>query len=393
MMNIKFWGFRASCLLGFAFATGVVLADAPLRPGDQIQMKLGGVPTTEIAAVSGVYTIDGDGSVNLPQIGHVKIAGLTPGAAESTIEDAYKTKEIYTNPNIVITMQSRFVNVGGEVKAPQRVPYTPDLTILSSINAAGGFSSFADGRKVRLLRDNRVMIIDVLKIRANPSLDVQLQPGDKVDAPSIFEGAKKDGLQHAQQDADVVSSQRTATESDLRAEKTNSYQAQQNADTTSIQQDELKTELKQTKDKLQKALQEAEAATSARNAVDTELNRTRNALQQALHDADAASKQRATLETELKQTREKLEEALNRANLESEERTALEARLTRAPGNVQVTDLSISKSQRMASISNSSGDSGDQPGSGRTLPLDAGQNEGRAVAPQQTVQPGQPVNQ
>jgi protein involved in polysaccharide export with SLBB domain len=86
--------------------------------------------------------------------------------------------------------QSRFVNVGGEVKAPQRVAFTPDLTILSSINAAGGFSPYADGRKVRLLRDNHVTIVDLNKIRANPSLDVQLLPGDRIDAPSIFQNSK-----------------------------------------------------------------------------------------------------------------------------------------------------------------------------------------------------------
>jgi len=191
-MSTKFWIWRAVCLLSFAFATGIAAADAPLRPGDQLEMKLGGVPSTEISAVSGIYTIDSEGSVNLPHIGRVKIAGLTPGAAESAIENAYKSREIYTNPDVVITMQaqSRFVNVGGEVKAPQRVPFTPDLTILSAISAAGGFSTFAEGRKVRLLRDNQVMIVDVIKIRANPSLDVQLKPGDRIETPSIFQNSK-----------------------------------------------------------------------------------------------------------------------------------------------------------------------------------------------------------
>jgi len=202
VMSTKFSILRAVCLLSFAFTTGIVASDAPLRSGDQIEMKLGGVPSTEISAVSGIYTINGDGSVNLPHIGRLKIAGLTPGAAESAIEKEYKSREIYTNPNIVITMpaQSRFVNVGGEVNRPQRVPFTPDLTILTSINAAGGLSRFADGRKVRLLRNNHVMIIDVSKIREHPSLDVELQPGDRIEAPSIFQNSKNssDTLQQAQ---------------------------------------------------------------------------------------------------------------------------------------------------------------------------------------------------
>ena len=176
-------------LLGFLFLTHAALADATLRPGDTIDLKIGGVPATEISSVSGQYTIDGVGNVNLPYISRVKIAGLALGAAQAVIESIYKARQIYTNPNIVITMQpqSRFVNVGGEVKAPQRVPFTPDLTVLSAINAAGGFSPFADERRVRLLRGQQVTVIDVKKIRANPSRDVQLEPGDRVEVPqSLF---------------------------------------------------------------------------------------------------------------------------------------------------------------------------------------------------------------
>jgi protein involved in polysaccharide export with SLBB domain len=188
-MITKVWILRAAWLLIFVFVSNTVLADANLRPGDELQLKLAGVPSTEITSVSGIYTIDGEGYINLPHIGRVKIAGLTSGVAQSIIESAYKSRHIYTNPNIVITMQAqtRFVNVGGEVKTPQRVPFTADLTILGSINAAGGFSPYANQRKVRLLRGNQVMIVDVKKIRADPSLDLQVQPGDRIEVPlSIF---------------------------------------------------------------------------------------------------------------------------------------------------------------------------------------------------------------
>jgi polysaccharide export outer membrane protein len=184
-MSTKLWIGRAAWLLNLVFVTSVAVADAGLRPGDQIELKLSGVPSTEITSVSGSYTLDGAGSVNLPYIGRIKIGGLASGTAQSTIEGAYKARGIYTNPTIVITMQekSRFVNVGGEVKTPQRVPFTADLTVLSSINAAGGFSPYADQRKVRLLRGNQVTIVDIKKVRATPSLDLPLQPGDRVDVP------------------------------------------------------------------------------------------------------------------------------------------------------------------------------------------------------------------
>jgi protein involved in polysaccharide export with SLBB domain len=135
-MKTKLWLLRVVWALNFAFATSVALADAPLRPGDQIEMKVSGVPSTEISAVSGIYTVDGDGSANLPHIGRIKIAELTPGAAESAIESVYKSPDIYTNPTVVITMQaqSRFVNVGGDLCRPGNEPadYRPRKKLFRS---------------------------------------------------------------------------------------------------------------------------------------------------------------------------------------------------------------------------------------------------------------------
>jgi protein involved in polysaccharide export with SLBB domain len=184
-MSIKGLLVAAICLFGFFVFSDQASADALLRAGDTIELKLGGVPVAEQASVTGQYTIDGQGGINMPYIGRVRIGGLTPSDAQSVIQETYRSRGIYTNPNIVITMQaqSRFVNVGGEVKTPVRVPFTPDLTVLSAISGAGGFSPYADERKVRLLRGNTVTIIDVKKIRGNPSLDIQLQPGDRLEVP------------------------------------------------------------------------------------------------------------------------------------------------------------------------------------------------------------------
>ena len=54
---------------------------------------------------------------------------------------------------------------------------------MASINAAGGFSSSADEHRVRLLRADEVMVIDIKKIRADPSLDIPVEPGDRIEVP------------------------------------------------------------------------------------------------------------------------------------------------------------------------------------------------------------------
>jgi len=159
-----------------------------LRIGDPLDIKIGGVPYEEQQQVNNTYTVDANGSVNLPYINKIKAAGLTPAQLARSIEESYRANKIFTNPNITIVMQlmARFVNVGGSVRQPMRVPFTEDMTLLAAINGAGGFNDFADQKHVRVLRGNDVKVYDVRQFRKDPSQDVRLLPGDRVEVPQSF---------------------------------------------------------------------------------------------------------------------------------------------------------------------------------------------------------------
>ncbi|MBV9877015.1 MAG: polysaccharide biosynthesis/export family protein [Verrucomicrobia bacterium] len=156
-----------------------------LRPSDTVQLKIGDVPVNDAKAVTGEYVIDGQGYISLPNLGRIKIAGLTLTGAQIVVEASYRSHDVYSSPTITITMGTvhRWVSIGGAVRTPQNIAYKPDLTVLTSIDSAGGFSSSADQEKVRLVRADEVMIIDTKKIRANPSLDIPLEPGDHIEVP------------------------------------------------------------------------------------------------------------------------------------------------------------------------------------------------------------------
>jgi protein involved in polysaccharide export with SLBB domain len=171
--------------LGFA---AIASGQAALRVGDFVDLKISGVPVDEQQQVNNIYTVDANGWMNLPYINKVKAAGVTPAQLAASIEGAYRAGKIYTNPTITVVMQpaTRFVNVGGAVRTPSRVPFTEDMTLLTAISAAGGFNDFADQKRVRLLRGSKVTVYDVRKFRRDPSKDVNLQPGDKVEVPQSF---------------------------------------------------------------------------------------------------------------------------------------------------------------------------------------------------------------
>jgi len=180
--------FLGGFLVLFLSAAGLLASDAALRTGDTIELRIGGVPGEETQLVTGAYTVDGEGFVNLPHVGKVRAAGLGQAALQRAIEAAFRTGEIYTNPSVTVTVASalRFVNVSGDVRAPRRVEYTSDLTLLGAISAAGGFTEYADQRKVRLIRSGGVQIVDIKAVRKNPALDVVLLPGDQIEVPQSF---------------------------------------------------------------------------------------------------------------------------------------------------------------------------------------------------------------
>ena len=177
----------AGLLISVAFAS-TAFAQATLRISDPVELKIGGVPAEDQSQINNTYTVDSGGAINLPYIGKVHAEGMTPAALARAIEENYRSNKVYTNPNITIIMQptSRFVNVGGSVRNPTRVPFTEDMTLLTAVNAAGGFNDFADQRHVRLLRGNEVTVYDVRQFRRDPSKDVRLRPGDKIEVPQSF---------------------------------------------------------------------------------------------------------------------------------------------------------------------------------------------------------------
>ena len=180
--------FAAGFLLFFVSAGVLRASDASFRTGDTIELRIGGVPAEETQLITGAYTVDGEGFVNLPHVGKVRAAGLSQAALQSAIQAAYRAGEIYTNPSITVTVPAaqRFVNVSGDVRQPRRVEYTSDLTLLGAISACGGFTEYADQRKVRLIRDGGVQIVDIKAVRKDPSLDVPLLPGDQIEVPQSF---------------------------------------------------------------------------------------------------------------------------------------------------------------------------------------------------------------
>lgn len=176
------------CAAVFALSVVSVRADAPLRKGDQFDLRIGGVPSEEMSAITSSYTIDGEGCLNLPYINKVQVEGKTPSQVQSVIEQAYVERGIFTHPTITVSIaaNARQVTVGGEVNNKGRITYTPDMTLMSAIGAAGDFSVYADQKHVHLIRGDTTQTFDCKRIRAHPGEDIKILPSDNIQVPQSW---------------------------------------------------------------------------------------------------------------------------------------------------------------------------------------------------------------
>jgi polysaccharide export outer membrane protein len=153
-----------------------VASASELRPGDNLTIAILGVPDPSTNAVQ----IDDQGVISLPYIGAVKASDATTAGLTQRIQEAYVAKKIYNSVDISVSVTERYVYVGGEVEKPGRIIWTPDLTAAKAIQAAGGFTLYADENKVAVVRKQVLYNLDIKLAQKSPAEDPRLEPGDSM---------------------------------------------------------------------------------------------------------------------------------------------------------------------------------------------------------------------
>ena len=130
------------------------------------------------------FQVGGDGSVNIPDIGKIVVAGLNLNEASSLIKSKVSSAFIGTEAFITIN-KVREVNilVSGNAANPGIYTLTGNSNVLQALSASGGISEFGSYREINLIRDNKVIeTLDVydLLIEGNYSLSKRLRSGDVI---------------------------------------------------------------------------------------------------------------------------------------------------------------------------------------------------------------------
>jgi polysaccharide biosynthesis/export protein len=94
-----------------------------------------------------------DGKISLPLLNDVQAAGLTPTQLAAQLTESLK--KFVTNPQvtvIVVQINSQRIYILGEVTRAGAYPLLPGMTILQGLSSAGGFTQFANLKKIYMFR-------------------------------------------------------------------------------------------------------------------------------------------------------------------------------------------------------------------------------------------------
>lgn len=125
------------------------------------------------------YLVNYDSSITLPLIGRTNIVGLSRLEAGKKLEQEYGKYII--NPIIEVNIASLSVTVLGEVITPGKILLDKENTTLVDVVAlAGGFKDTGKKNRIRIIRGNEVILVDLRKIEALKSKAILIQDGDIV---------------------------------------------------------------------------------------------------------------------------------------------------------------------------------------------------------------------
>src|SRR5579862_1764895 len=140
--------------------------------------------------VSRTVPVRMDGKISLPLVNDLQAAGLTPTQLSSEI--AERLRAVLVNPQvtvIVTQMNSQRFYIVGQVTRGGSFPLEPNMTAVQALSNAGGFTMFANLKKIYVLRSQNgldqklpVNYKEVISGR-KPIGDIRLKAGDTIVVP------------------------------------------------------------------------------------------------------------------------------------------------------------------------------------------------------------------
>jgi polysaccharide export outer membrane protein len=165
-------------------STGVDYASYVIGAEDVLQVTVWKEPT-----LSGTFPVRPDGMISLVLVGDVQAAGLTPLALGDKI--AERLKKFIQDPGVTVVVtgvNSQRIFVIGQINKVGPLQLTSGMTPLQAISAAGGPSTFANTKKIYILRgtqgkQEKIPFNYKQALKGDNKQLIVLRPGDTIVVP------------------------------------------------------------------------------------------------------------------------------------------------------------------------------------------------------------------
>jgi protein involved in polysaccharide export with SLBB domain len=160
-----------------------VPSDYPLGPGDELMIRGWGTIDIDFRA-----TIDRNGTINIPTIGSVVLAGVKAGDAENVIRNA--VARLYKGVTVSVNfgqLRAITVYVVGQASRPGTYTVSSLSTLVTALFASGGPNANGSMRRVQVKRGGKVAAeLDLYSFiaKGDKSADIKLLDGDTIYIPS-----------------------------------------------------------------------------------------------------------------------------------------------------------------------------------------------------------------
>ena len=165
------------------FQTSYMPVNEP-NPDSSYTLNIGDVLLVQLAGSKDFMEelqINGDGSINIPDIGELVLAGLTLSEASQIVKSKVDTvligAEAYIN---LAKLRDVNVLVTGNAKNPGIYTLAGNSNILQALSVAGGINEYGSYREINLLRNNKIIeVMDVYDLLIDGQYDLKSRLSSK----------------------------------------------------------------------------------------------------------------------------------------------------------------------------------------------------------------------
>ncbi|WP_338240828.1 polysaccharide biosynthesis/export family protein [Aurantiacibacter hainanensis] len=149
----------------------VGVSEVRLAPGDKVRIAV-----QDLDSMTGDYIVDETGSIPLPLIDQVAVAGMTYTEMQSAIAARLVEESVLNDPNVTVQpLELRPIYIMGEVRQPGEYAYRQGLTVFAAISMAGGYTYRASTDEVAVTR-----MVGDRPTTAVATEDSVILPGDRI---------------------------------------------------------------------------------------------------------------------------------------------------------------------------------------------------------------------